>query len=189
MPTKALLATERGERIMEHINDNYFFMDFEDGYQLEEVLKKAGELVRRKGIRCLVLDPYNKVKCKKGAGMSIPDYTMEYLSQIDIFCKKYDVLVMLVAHPRKMNRDANGKLEMPNMYDVKGGGEFYDASYHGLVVHRDYDLNTTTVKVLKCKFQNLGQNGAEVQFTWEKRSGRFIPHIDKSPSDNDLIPF
>jgi len=30
--------------------------------------------------------------------------------------------------------------------------------------------------VLKVKFQNLGENGAESYFTWEPRSGSFIPN-------------
>ena len=47
------------------------------------------------------------------------------------------------------------------MYNIKGGGEWYDASYHGLLVHRDYEAKTVKVKVLKVKFQNLGENGAE----------------------------
>ena len=47
------------------------------------------------------------------------------------------------------------------MYNIKGGGEWYDASYHGLLVHRDYENKTVKAKVLKVKFQNLGENGAE----------------------------
>jgi hypothetical protein len=31
-------------------------------------------------------------------------------------------------------------------------------------------------KVLKVKFQNLGENGAESHFKWEPQSGCFIPH-------------
>ena len=95
--------------------------------------------------------------------MSIPDYTMEYLQKIEIFAKKYDVLVVVVAHPTKMH-NANGKIEEPTMYNIKGGGEWYDASYHGLLVHRDYENKTVKVKVLKVKFQNLGQNGEEGPF-------------------------
>ena len=65
----------------------------------------------------------------------------------------------------------------PTMYNIKGGGEWYDASYHGLLVHRDYEARTTKVKVLKVKFQNLGENGAESHFTWEPKSGSFVPHM------------
>ena len=61
------------------------------------------------------------------------------------------------------------------MYSIKGGGEWYDASYHGLLVHRNYEAKTVKVKVLKVKFQNLGQNGEECHFKWEPRSGCFMP--------------
>ena len=34
------------------------------------------------------------------------------------FAKKFDVLVFIVAHPTKMYRDKDGKLEEPNMYNL-----------------------------------------------------------------------
>ena len=33
-----------------------------DKYDLESVLRKVAELVKRKGIKCLVIDPYNKIR-------------------------------------------------------------------------------------------------------------------------------
>ena len=72
------------------------------------------------------------------------------------------------------------------MYNIKGGGEWYDASYHGLLVHRDYEAKTTKVKVLKVKFQNLGENGAEAFFKWETKSGTYIPIIEPTVEDNGL---
>ena len=35
------------------------------------------------------------------------------------------------------------------------------------LVHRDYNNNSVKVKVLKVKFQNLGENQAEAHFKWE----------------------
>ena len=99
------------------------------------------------------------------------------LTKIETFAKKYDVLVMVVAHPTKMYRDKEGKIEEPTMYSIKGGGEWYDASYHGLLVHRDYEAQTVKVKVLKVKFQNLGENQAEAHFNWEPKSGSYIPLV------------
>ena len=63
------------------------------------------------------------------------------------------------------------------MYNIKGGGEWYDASYHGILVHRNYEEKTVKAKILKVKFQNLGENGAEAHFKWEPRSGCFVPHV------------
>ena len=174
MPSKKDIGTDKWNQVAEHINDNFYFIDM-DKYSLEAVLRKGAELVKRKGIKCLVIDPFNKVRSNDASG-DVNVYTLEYLSKIEIFAKKYDVLVIVVAHPTKMYKDANGKIEEPTMYNIKGGGEWYDASYHGILVHRDYEQRTVKAKILKVKFQNLGENGAEAHFKWEPKSGCFIPH-------------
>ena len=179
MPTKDDVGSDKWKQITNHINDNYFFIDM-DRYTLEDVLRKGAELVKRKGIKCLVIDPFNKIRDVDCKTEDVNRYTMEYLTKIETFAKKYDVLVMVVAHPTKMYRDKEGKIEEPTMYSIKGGGEWYDASYHGLLVHRDYEAQTVKVKVLKVKFQNLGENQAEAHFNWEPRSGSYIPLVTDS---------
>jgi twinkle protein len=174
MPGAKDIKTDKWNQVADHVNDNFFFIDMEK-YSLDAVLKKGAELVKRKGIKCLVIDPFNKVRDVSGSD-DVNRYTMEYLSKIEIFAKKYDVLVIVVAHPTKMYKDKDGKMEEPTMYNIKGGGEWYDASYHGLLVHRDYEAKTVKVKVLKVKFQNLGENGAEAHFKWDAASGCYIPH-------------
>ena len=178
--------TIKWNNISNHINDNFFFIDMER-YTLDSVLRKGAELVKRKGIKCLIIDPYNKIRDIDSKTEDVNRYTMEYLTKIEIFAKKYDVLVIIVAHPTKMYRDKDGNLEEPNMYNIKGGGEWYDASYHGLLVHRNYEQKTVKVKVLKVKFQNLGENGAEAHFKWHPRSGSFIPHYDELK--NEAMPW
>ena len=173
MPTAADIYSDRWNQIADHCNSNFFHIDMER-YTLEAVLKKGAELVKRKGIKCLVIDPFNKVRSNDASG-DVNVYTLEYLQQIEIFAKKYDVLVIVVAHPTKMYKDAQGKIEEPTMYNIKGGGEWYDASYHGLLIHRDYENKTVKAKVLKVKFQNLGENGAEAHFQWQPDSGDYKP--------------
>jgi len=184
MPTAADINSEKWNQVADHCNTNYFHIDMER-YTLESVLRKGAELVKRKGIKCLVIDPFNKVRDIDCKTEDVNRYTMEYLSKIEIFAKKYDVLVFIVAHPTKMYRNEAGKIEEPTMYNIKGGGEWYDASYHGILVHRDYEQKTVKAKVLKVKFQNLGENGAEAHFKWEPQSGCFIPNeqivVDSMP--------
>ena len=187
MPTQGDIGSVKWKQVTDKVNDNYFFIDMER-YTLESVLRKGAELVKRKGIKCLVIDPYNKVRDVDCKTEDVNRYTMEYLTKIEIFAKKYDVLVFIVAHPTKMYKGNDGKIEEPTMYNIKGGGEWYDASYHGLLVHRDYEAKTTKVKVLKVKFQNLGENGAEAHFTWEPRSGCFVPN-EPITQDADGLPW
>jgi len=175
MPTSADIHGDKWNQVADHVNSNYFFIDMER-YTLESVLRKGAELVKRKGIKCLVIDPFNKVRDVDCKTEDVNRYTMEYLTKIESFAKKYDVLVFIVAHPTKMYKDKDGKIEEPTMYNIKGGGEWYDASYHGILVHRNYEERTVKAKILKVKFQNLGENGAEAHFKWEPKSGCFIPH-------------
>ena len=185
MPSKADINSEKWNEVTEVVNDNFYFIENER-YDLDAVLQKGAELVKRKGIKCLVIDPYNKIKMNGASNMSIPDATMEYLTRIEAFAKKHDVLVIVVAHPTKMYKKEDGTIDEPNMYNIKGGGEWYDASYHGLLVHRDYNKKTVKVKVLKVKFQNLGENQAEAHFKWDHISGNYIPVFDVS---NEIMPW
>jgi twinkle protein len=187
MPSASDIHGDKWNQIADHVNENFYHIDMER-YTLESVLRKGAELVKRKGIKCLVIDPFNKVRDVDCKTEDVNRYTMEYLSKIEIFAKKFDVLVFIVAHPTKMYKDGNGKIEEPTMYNIKGGGEWYDASYHGILVHRDYENRTVKAKVLKVKFQNLGENGAEAHFKWEPKSGCFVPHepVDMS---NEPMPW
>ena len=185
MPSKEDLGGDKWNQIADHCNSNFYHIDMER-YTLDSVLKKGAELVKRKGIKCLVIDPYNKVRDVDCKTEDVNRYTMEYLTKIEIFAKKYDVLVFIVAHPTKMYKTQDGKIEEPSMYNIKGGGEWYDASYHGLLVHRDYEAKTVKAKVLKVKFQNLGENGAEAHFKWEPKSGCFIPHEEVNVSGEKM---
>ena len=185
MPTPGDIGGNQWKKIADHVNDNYFFIDM-DRYTLESVLRKGAELVKRKGIKCLVIDPFNKVRDTNASSDDVNRYTMEYLQKIETFAKKYDVLVFIVAHPTKMYKGQDGKIEEPTMYNIKGGGEWYDASYHGLLVHRDYEAKTVKAKVLKVKFQNLGENGAEAHFTWEPRSGSFVPMMSDVAQEESM---
>jgi len=187
MPQREDINSGKWNEVADHVNDNYFFIDM-DKYTLESVLRKGAELVKRKGIKCLVIDPFNKVRDKNASSLDVNIYTMEYLTKIENFAKKYDVLVFIVAHPTKMYKNSDGKIEEPNMYNIKGGGEWYDASYHGLLIHRDYERKNTKVKVLKVKFQNLGENGAECFFTWEPKSGSFVPD-EIAHAHQDAMPW
>ena len=110
MPLPADIGGNKWNSVADHVNDNYFFIDM-DRYTLESVLRKGAELVKRKGIKCLVIDPFNKVRDVDCKTEDVNRYTMEYLTKIEIFAKKYDVLVFIVAHPTKMYKGQDGKIE------------------------------------------------------------------------------
>ena len=87
MPGVGDIGGDKWDQVTEHVNDNYFFIDM-DKYNLEAVLRKGAELVKRKGIKCLVLDPFNKIRDVNAHSDDVNRYTMDYLQKIETFCKK-----------------------------------------------------------------------------------------------------
>ena len=85
MPTRSDIGGGKWNEVSEHVNDNYFFIDM-DTYSLESVLRKGAELVKRKGIKCLVIDPFNKIRDVDCKTEDVNRYTMEYLTKIEMFC-------------------------------------------------------------------------------------------------------
>jgi twinkle protein len=166
------------------VNDFFVHVDYDDGYDLEKVLKKFGELVKRKGIKVFVIDPFNKVKLK-GASNNVNDYTNEYLNEIDVFCKKYQCFIYLVAHPTKMQKEDNSDTyKMANAYDIKGGGEFFDMSYHIIALRKVREYNLVQLKTLKVKFQHLGEPDRDIYLGWNSVNGRY-EGIDWNPEEDE----
>jgi len=143
------------------------------------VLLKTKRLITKFGIKVLVIDPYNKVRLGRSLNKNITEYTNDYLITIDEFARQNDILIILVAHPRKPGAGESKGYE-PTFYDIKGGGEFYDMSPHGILVHRDYENNLTKIKILKVKFSHLGINNAQIWMGWNKNSGRYIDYSNQN---------
>lgn len=166
------------------VNDHFTHIEYEDGYDLESVLKKFAELVKRKGIKVFVIDPFNKVKLK-GASGNINEYTNEYLNLIDVFCKKYSCFIYLVMHPVKMSKEEGKETYMmPTAYNIKGGGEVFDMSYHILGIVKDKERGLVRLHTLKVKFQHLGEPDCNAWFGWNFKNGRYN-NVDFDPEEDE----
>lgn len=164
------------------IQEHYIHLKQQSRYYLEDVLLKFAELVKRKGVRIFILDPFNKIKLRSVDRSKINEYTEEYHIMIDEFVKKYDCHVFLVLHPNKLQMKKVGKEEysdktykMPTAYDAKGGGEHFDMSYNIIGLVRDFERNLVQIRTLKWKFQHLGVAGIDNWYGWNINNGRYTP--------------
>jgi twinkle protein len=158
----------------EYIKENFFWILNEEDLTVKTILDSAKVLVKTRGIKLLVIDPYNKLDHKYTD--SETQYISRFLDQLISFAKFNDVLVFLVAHPKKMNK-TNGKMDVPSLYDISGSANFYNKTDYGLTVHRITDENNmmqdeVQVYFQKIKFKHLGEQGI-INLTYDKISGRF----------------
>lgn len=164
------------KQVKQHLETNFFFISPKDDYRLDTILEKAKFLVRRKGIKALVIDPYNRLE-DESDGMNETKYISRQLDRLTNFAQQNDVLVILMAHPTKQTKNKDGVIEAPTLYDISGSAHFYNKTDFGIVVHRNRVENTVEVHVQKVKFRHLGEVGTAL-FKYNLNNGRYVPYIN-----------
>ncbi len=164
------------EQVYNYINSNYYFISPEDDVTIESILDKARYLVRKFGIKILVIDPYNKLDHAMERGENETQYISRFLDKLTNFARMNGVLVFLIAHPRKMQnkKDNPGQFEVPTLYDINGSANFYNKADYGLTIYRDFVNGTVSIHVDKVKFKHWGKVG-EAEFQYNTVNGRIYP--------------
>lgn len=162
--------------VKEHLEQNFFFISPHDDFKLDTILEKARFLVRRKGIKCLVIDPYNRLESEQG-NRNETQYISFVLDKLTNFAQLNDVLVILMAHPTKQSKNKDGIVEAPSLYDISGSANFFNKADFGIVVHRNRIDDTVEVHVQKVKFRHLGECGTAL-FKYNLNNGRYAPYQD-----------
>ena len=172
--SKETLTFGEYKMVKQHLETDFFFISPKEDYRLETILERAKFLVRRKGIKALVIDPYNRLE-DESDGMSETKYISRQLDRLTNFAQQNDVLVILMAHPTKQTKNKDGVIEAPTLYDISGSAHFYNKTDFGIVVHRNRVENTVEVIVQKVKFRHLGEVGTAL-FKYNINNGRYTDY-------------
>ena len=144
-----------------YLTDSYFsFLNIlQVEVSIEGIIQKLTEVVRRTGIKGVVIDPWNYIEHKVPYGYTETQYISESLTLIKEFALRTDTHVFIIAHPRKLMKDTKGKYPPATMYDIAGSAHFFNKADNGISVHRDFETGIVTAYVQKVRFSWLGQTG------------------------------
>jgi twinkle protein len=134
----------------------------EDDWTVEKLLTAADQLCLRRGIRGLVIDPWNELESLRPAGMSETEYVSHALKRIRIFARQRNVHVWIVIHPSKLYRDDKGRYPVPTLYDCAGSAHWRNKADNGIVVWRDLsepDSAEVQIHIQKIRFRHVGRRG------------------------------
>ena len=180
---KGVMKPMEFEAAVSYLSHNFFDILPEEGYRVDTILERAEALVRRKGIRVFILDPYNCLEHQIPTGQSETQYISEFLEKLRSFARRRQALVILAAHPTKMKKDlGSGKFPVPTMYDISGSAAFFNKADFGIAIERDRTQCVTRVHVQKVKFRHLGQPGI-ASFEYNVYCGRFVPMQEGKTAD------
>ena len=169
---------------------NHFFLIYPSkDFEFETILEKAKYLVRKKGIRHFIIDPYNTVEHKLKPGEREDLYISRFMSELKRFALQNDIGIHLVAHQLTPQKDANGRYLRPDLNRIKGGGTFSDKADNVNFVwrpNRALDFSDTEVvfgsqKIKKQKLTGTPQDIIGINFL--RKTNRYYIN-GRSPFDN-----
>lgn len=168
---------------------SFILPDDGDEWTLDYILRCAAALVKRRGIRGLVIDPWNELEHQRPKELTETEYTAKCLKRIRIFARKHQVHVWIVAHPAKMYRDKDGKYPVPTLYDINGSAHFRNKADNGIVVWRNLTEphDPVEVHVQKIRFREVGKLGV-VKFKYNPVLADYLPFGNLRPVDNWSAP-
>lgn len=147
---------------------------------LAEIMDRARALVFRHGIRVLVIDPWNEIEHERPPGFTEADYVSNALGTLRRFARKHELLVIVVAHPKLLEKKADGSYPVPTPYDISGGAMWRNKADNCIAVYADPTdaYGAVEIHVQKVKFKLFGQVGM-VPMSWDRPTGRYFPRLTR----------
>lgn len=171
---------------MDFINKNFFWVNPPVDIDIDEILAKFEYLIKSKGCKVFVIDPWNRVEQSAKHSDNERLFIKQNLIKMNNFAKRTDSLLLLVAHPTKMSKDDKGKYLIPGPYNISGSADFLNMADYTFTVHRSQDSDGKyqtfgTVVVQKTKInKTLGSTGVWL-YVYNINNGRYLTdHMDEN---------
>lgn len=139
---------------------SWILPDDDTDWTIDTVLEAARSLVFRKGIRGLVIDPWNELEHDRPPGMTETEYVSKVLKTARQFARRNGVHLWMVAHPAKLYRDKGGDYPVPTLYDISGSAHWRNKADNGICIWRDFQTKgEVEIHVQKVRFRQIGKIG------------------------------
>jgi len=160
-------------QVRKWLSDRYYMIMPETGYNLDDIIKISRQLVMRKGINSVIIDPWNRIEKNIPQGMNEGQWVVQCLTKLIEFAQKAGVHVFLVAHPTKMQKEKDGiNFQVPNLYSISGSAHFFNIPHNGFTVFRNHVSQKTEVFIQKVKWEHLGKTGM-IEYCYNQENSRF----------------
>jgi len=164
------------DQAFDYIKENFFYIMPEEETTLDYILERTKYLVKTKGIKCLVIDPFNKIEHNTNSGQTETQYISKFLDKLIHFGKLNDILIFLVAHPTKMRKDDSGNYPVPTPYDINGSANWRNKADNCLTIWRDLNPDNQTgavdIHVQKIRHKIVGKLGSAT-LNYDRVTGRY----------------
>jgi twinkle protein len=144
-------------------------------HDLEWLLDRMATAVIRHGMRVCIIDPWNEIDHRRERDESGTEYVGRAIRKLKIFAKRYDVLVIIVAHPDKSAR--NRDPEELGLADISDSAHWSNKADIGITIGRIGELGISTstgVYITKIRYQPEAGRIGEGILQWDQERRMFM---------------
>ena len=157
---------------------NHFYFILPEENTVESIIERARVLKERHNIDILVIDPFNDIFSTRHRDQTNTDWIHGVMSELKHTAVDLSMHVIVVAHPKKLQKRQDGSYFVATPYDIAESAAFFNRSDNCLSVWRDSRLeesdSVTQIHIQKVKFHEDGEVGV-VELTHRKATGEYIP--------------
>lgn len=146
------------EAAKEFIQEHFFFIvPQEDEFKLDTILEAGKHLVKTKGIKGFIIDPWNSI-AHELEKKTETDYIMKILNKLTVYTRRLDLMTFIVFHPAKMGKDGKGFYHKPGLYDGNGSANWGNKLEFLITIYRVFDDTFTHTLETLFLFQKIKQD-------------------------------
>ena len=157
--------------------DTYFriiYPSWDDSVDIDWLMERMTAAVVQEDCDIVVIDPFNEME-HNTSGESMTLYIGWFIKTLKRFASKHNVHVIVVAHPRKINKDAKGNVELPTLYDIEQSAMWYNKADLGVIIHRRDGV--TLARVAKSRYEDVIGKRGDTHFIFDEETAHFNEYI------------
>jgi twinkle protein len=154
--------------------------DEDDDATLDWLLERAEAAIVQYGCRMMIADPWNEMDHLRPPDMSLTEYTGFAIKQFRKLARKYQVHVIVVAHPTKLRPEKAGeRMPVPTLYDISDSAHWFNKADVGIIVHRTDEIHTL-IRIQKTRYHDAIGVPGDLEARYLRESARFEVTIEEA---------
>lgn len=165
------ISDEEKNAGIDFIDNHFKFIENTDEIPtIDYILSKSKIAKLRYGIKGLIIDPFNQISQDRDNNKREDEHIRDIIAKCQQFARNHQIWVCMVAHPHKLHRNDSGVIPPPDLYQVSGSAHWANMADAGLVIHRDFEENTTKVITRKIREQGVYGEIGQAEFIFNYRT-------------------
>jgi twinkle protein len=157
-----------------------------------EIIEQVKGVMSEYKINTVTLDPWNELSHNFGEHGGRQDTYLEVvLGNIRRFSRKENIHTFIIAHPRTLIKNKEGRYDPPTAFEFSGGATWYAKADSILCINRPHEFSEAQFErsyvdiiVQKAKPKKVGKKGI-FEIDYDYNTGRYKLRHDSEPQFNN----